>query len=90
MNNFKTLILSLIMASTIFCLSAQTDWFINYTFENYQDIYTEITGGTGHASGPNIDEQVYNNIALPFAKPGLYILKMHTNTGIYTTKLMIK
>jgi len=63
---FQKLIVTLLIVNIVSSLSAQSDWFINYSFEDYQGTYTEISGGTVHASGTGIDEQVYNNISLPF------------------------
>jgi len=66
MLNIRKLILSLIIAHTVPGLYSQNDWLINYTFEGYQGTYTEITGGIVHDSGTGIDQQIYNNISLPF------------------------
>jgi len=62
--------LKLFLSSFVICMASnlysQSDWLITYTFESYQGTFSEITEGNVHASGPDIDQQVYNDIPLPF------------------------
>ncbi len=54
------------------------------------NVFFNSLGEVIHTQQLDLAGDTKGQVQMPFAKPGLYFLKMHTNTGIYTTKLMIK